>query len=185
MHAENRKDQYHPALRAAMWIIPLAALAVIAAALIGGGSGDEPGKISIVPPEEAGIPYVGFAEIDTVIAGGSSAFQQRRYDEASRLLSRARFFIQSGIREGRFDSMPPNLEMILGLADYLRGYPLKGILYLTAAADSDPDNAEYTWYLGQMLLAEGKGEEAEKWLRKTVSLGGAHSAEAEALLSGM
>jgi hypothetical protein len=178
MTDDNGKRQYHPAFRALAWAVPLAALVVIAVLLV---SGDRDGKgsgIEIPPPASAGIPYIGFAEIDTLIAGATEAFEDKDYDETARLLSRARFFIHSGISEGTFDSVPRNLELILGLSEFYRGYPLKGILFVTAAAEIEPRNETYSWYLGMMHLSQGNNKEARKYLERTAALGGSYSESA-------
>jgi TPR repeat protein len=182
MPAENGNNQYHPALRALMWVVPAAALVVIVIALVAGGGGPAGDAVVIDPPAGVDIPWIGFAQIDTLIAGASDAFVARRYEETSRLLSRARFFIHSGIREGQFEQVPPRLELILGLADWYRGFPLKGILYVTSAAEADPENGTYAWYLGRMHLGRGNREDAVKWLEKAAEAGGEHAGEAKALL---
>ena len=182
MTDDNGKRQYHPAFRALTWIVPVAALAAIAFILLFGGGDDEGTGIEIVPPQPAGIPYVRFAEIDTLIAGATKAFERKDYDESARLLARARFFIHSGIREGRFDHMPANLELILGLSEFLRGYQLKGILFVTAAAETDPLNEMYAWYLGMMHLSKGNNKEAKEWFEKTAALGGLHAESARKAL---
>ena len=74
------------------------------------------------------------------------------------------------LTEGQFERVPENLELVLGLSDFYRGFPLKGILYLTAAVEAEPGNGTYTWYLGLMHLSQGNDDEAVKWLEKTVEL---------------
>ena len=184
MTGNNAQKQPHPAFRALTWGVPLAALAVIAALLIfGKGSGN--GGIDISPPARAGIPYVGFAEIDTIIAGASEAFEKGDYRESAALLSRARFFIQSGTSQGRFDGLPRNLELILGLSEFYRGYPEKGILIVTGAAEAEPRNESYLWYLGQLHLSEGNRKEARKYLVRTAAIGGIYSESSKMILDGM
>ena len=146
MTDDNGKRQYHPAFRALTRGLPIAAAGIIAALLILGNGNESTGRVRITPPAEAGIPYVGFAEIDTIIAGAAEAFDRKRYDESARLLSRARFFIHSGISEGRFDGIPPNLELILGLSEFYRGYPVKGMLFVTSAAAAEPTNGTCLLY---------------------------------------
>jgi hypothetical protein len=174
----------HPAFRALSWGLPLAALAVIAALLIFGDDGGEEGTM-VSPPSRAGIPYVGFAEIDSIIAGGADAFEKGDYDGSAALLARARFFIASGIREGRFAGMPRNLELILGLSQYYRGYPEKGIEMVMGAAEAEPRSEICSWYLGRMLLSEGDAEGARKYLERTAALGGMYSESAKTILEGM
>jgi len=185
MTEDNGKRQYHPAFRALTWSLPLAAVVIIAALLIVGRGNDMAGSVKITPPSEAGIPYVGFAEIDTIIAGATEAFNRKRYEEAARLLSRARFFIHSGISEGRFDDMPPNLELLLGLSEFYRGYPVKGILFVTSAAAAEPMNDTYSWYLGLMHLSQGNEKEARMWLEKTAAMGGTYADSARTVLEKM
>ena len=185
MTGDNAKRQYHPAFRAISWGVPLAALAVIAALLIFGGEGEKGSGVDVSPPARAGIPYVGFAEIDSIIAGATEAFEKRDYEESARLLSRARFFIHSGISEGRFDGVPRNLELILGLSEFYRGYPLKGILFVTSAAEVEPQNETYAWYLGLMHLSEGNIKDARKYLERTAAIGGIYSESSKTMLEEM
>jgi hypothetical protein len=185
MTDDKGKRQYHPAFRALTWGLPIVALGIIAALLILGNGNDRAGSVEISPPATAGIPYVGFAEIDTIIAGATEAFGRKRYEETARLLTRARFFIHSGISEGRFDVMPPNLELILGLSEFYRGYPVKGILFVTSAATEEPMNETYSWYLGLMHLSQGNDREARMWLEKTASLGGVYADSARTILGEM
>ncbi len=185
MTDDNGKRQYHPAFRALTWIVPLAALAVIAVLLISGGDDGTGSGVEVRPPVSSGIQYIGFAEIDTVIAGANEAFEKKDYDEASRLLTRARFFIHSGISEGSFDSVPRNLDLVLGLSDFYRGFPLKGILYVTIAAEADPQNETYSWYLGLMHLSQKNRKEARMWLERTAAMGGVYSESAKTALEEM
>ena len=185
MTDNNVKRQYHPAFRALTWIVPLAALAIIAVLLIFGGDDKRGSGGEVRPPVSAGIPYIGFAEIDTVIAGANEAFEKKDYDEASRLLTRARFFIHSGISEGSFDSMPRNLDLVLGLSDFYRGFPLKGILYVTIAAEADPQNETYAWYLSLMHLSQKNKVDAKMWLERTATIGGVYSESAKTALEKM
>ena len=185
MADDNGKRQYHPAFRAIAWTVPLAALAVIAVLLISGGNDDGVSAVEVDPPVPAEIPFTGFAEIDTVIAGANEAFERKDYDESARLLTRARFFIHSGISEGMFDSLPDNLELVLGLSEFYRGYPLKGILLVTAAAEVEPRNETYMWYLGLMHLSRGNRDEAKMWLKKTAASGGKYSESAARALIEM
>jgi tetratricopeptide (TPR) repeat protein len=185
MTGNSPRRGYNPAFRLISVGVPLAAIAAIAALLIFPG-GREPGSmIEIKPPLSAGIPYVGFAEIDTTIAGGAEAFEEGDYDEAARLLSRARFFIHSGIMEGRFDRFPRNLELILGLSEFLRGYPPKGIEFVASAAETNPENETYSWYLGLMYLSQGSRDEAKKYLQRTAALDGIYSQSAVKILEEM
>lgn len=185
MTEDNGKRQYHPALRAIVWIVPLAAIAVIAVLMLTGGNEDRISATGIAPPVSADIPYMGFAEIDTVIAGANEAFERKNYDETARLLTRARFFIHSGISEGMFDHVPVNLDLVLGLSEFYRGYPLKGILFLTTAVEANPDNETYMWYLGMMHLSQGNRDEAKMWLEKTAGAGGKYSESAARALAEM
>lgn len=178
MTDDNGKRQYHPAFRAIAWIVPMAAIAVIAALMLTGGDDDRINAAGIAPPVSADIPYIGFAEVDTVIAGANEAFGKKDYDETARLLTRARFFIHSGISEGIFDSMPVNLDLVLGLSEFYRGYPLKGILFVTTAVEAEPGNETYMWYLGMMHMSQGNGDEAKMWLEKTAAAGGKYSESA-------
>jgi len=182
MTDDNGKRQYHPAFRALTWIVPLAALAVIAGLMISGGEEGRGSGIEIAPPPSAGIPYVGFAEIDTLIAGAAEAFEGKDYEETARLLSRARFFIHAGISEGRFDSLPRNLELILGLSEFYRGYPLKGTLFVTTAAEMEPQNETYSWYLSLMHLSQGNKIDARRYLERTAAIGGVYSESARTAL---
>ena len=184
MTDDNGKRQYHPALRALTWAVPLAALVMIAVIMIWGGDDGKGGSIDISPPA-AVIPYVGFAEIDTVIAGANESFAGKNYEETSRLLTRARFFIHSGISEGMLSTMPQNLELILGLSEFYRGNTLKGILFVTTAAEAEPQNGMYLWYLGMMYLSQGDKNEARMWLERTVTAGGKYSESAKAALEDM
>lgn len=185
MTDDNGKRQYHPAFRALAWAVPLAALAVIAILMIWGERGDRTSIIDIKPPDEAGIPYVGFAEIDTVIAGANESFTRKNYEETSRLLTRARFFIHSGISEGMLDTMPQNLELVLGLSEFYRGNTLKGILFVTTAVETEPRNGTYLWYLGLMHLSQGNKGEAGMWLERAAAAGGKYSESAKTALEEM
>jgi hypothetical protein len=183
MTDDNGKKQYHPAFRAIAWAVPLTALAFIAFLLLTGDGNQTGSGVEIPPPASAEIPYIGFAQIDTIIAGANEAFEMKDYEETARLLSRARFFIHSGISEGRFDSMPRNLELILGLSEFYRGYALKGTLFVTTAAEADPQNETYAWYLGMMHLSLGNREEAKKYLERTAALGGIYAERARTTLA--
>ena len=185
MTGDNGKRQYHPAFRALSWGVPVAALAVIAALMIFGEDGEQGGIVEISPPASAGIHYIGFAEIDSIIAGAAEAFDRRDYDETARLLTRARFFIHSGISEGSFDEVPRNLELILGLSEFYRGNHVKGILFVTSAAETEPRNETYAWYLGLMHLSRGDKKEAKMWLEKTAAIGGIYSESAKTALEEM
>ncbi len=185
MTGDNAQKRYHPAFRALSWGVPLAALAVIAALLFFGADGDRGSGVEVSPPTPAGISSVGFAEIDSIIAGATEAFEKRDYKESARLLSRARFFIHSGISEGRFGGVPRNLELILGLSEFYRGYPLKGILFVTSAAEVEPQNETYAWYLGLMHLSEGNKKDARKYFERTAALGGIYSDSSKTMLEEM
>ncbi len=80
---------------------------------------------------------------------------------------------------------PRNLELILGLSEFYRGYPRKGILLVTSAADAEPQNETYAWYLGQMHLSEGNKKDARKYLERTAAIGGIYSESAKAALEEM
>ena len=183
MTGNNAQKRPHPAFRVLSWGVPLAALAVIAALIIPGKNAQPGGEVS--PPARAGIPYVGFAEIDSIIAGASVAFEKGDYKESASLLTRARFFIRSGINEGRFDGLPRNLELVLGLSEFYRGYSGKGILIITGAAETDPENETYSWYLGQLHLSEGNRIEAKKYLERTAAMGGVYSESSKMILEEM
>lgn len=185
MADDNEKRQYHPAMRAMTWIVPLAALVIIAVLLISGGDSGKDGGIEISPPEGVVIAYIGFAEIDTVIAGANESFSRKNYEETSRLLTRARFFIHSGISEGKFNEIPDNLELVLGLSEFNRGNTLKGILFVTSAAETAPRNETYLWYLGMMHLSQGNDSEARMWLEKTAAAGGKYAEPAKRTLEDM
>ena len=185
MTDDNGKRQYHPALRALTWAVPLAALAMIAVLLISGDNDGNGGSIDISPPAAAVIPYIGFAEIDSVIAGANESFIREDYEETARLLTRARFFIHSGISEGMFDAAPQNLELVLGLSEFYRGNTLKGILFVTTAVEAEPQNGMYLWYLGMMYLSQGDKDEARMWLERTVAAGGKYSESAKTALEDM
>ena len=185
MTGDNAQKRYHPAFRALSWGVPLAALAVIAALLLFGGEREKGSVVEVNPPASAGIPNTGFAEIDSIIAGATEAFEKRDYEESARLLARARFFIHSGISEGRFDGVPRNLELILGLSEFYRGYPLKGILLVTYATEMEPQNGTYAWYLSLMHLSEGNKKEARKYLERTAAIGGIYSESAKTALEEM
>ena len=185
MADDNGKRQYHPAMRAMTWAVPLAALAISVILLISGGEAAKDRGIEISPPEEAVIAYIGFAEIDTVIAGANESFSGKDYDESARLLARARFFIHSGISEGKFDEMPDNLELVLGLSEFYRGNTLKGILFVTSAAETAPRNETYLWYLGMMHLSQGNDDEARIWLERTAAAGGKYAEQAKSALDDM
>jgi len=185
MMGNNVKRQYHPAFRALSWGVPLAALAIIAAFMIFGEDSERGTGIEVAPPASAGIPYIGFARIDSVIAGATKAFEKKNYEEAARLLTRARFFIHSGISDGRFDGVRRNLDLILGLSEFYRGYPVKGILFVTYAAETEPQNETYAWYLGMMHLSRGDKKEAKPWLEKTAAIGGIYSESAKTALEAM
>ena len=163
-----------------MWIVPAAALAVVAALLLRG----EPDRTHtvIAPPLEAKTLWVGYAEIDTIIAGAAEAFEAKDWKETSRLLSRARFFIESGIREGSFERVPPSLDLMLGLAEYNRGNYDKGISQVTAAAEAEPGSGMYPYYLGWMHLGTGNGGEARKSLERAAALGGRYAGPSREML---
>jgi hypothetical protein len=184
MTGNNANKQLHPAYRVLTWGVPLVALAVIAFIMVSGREDKRSGE-EITPPAQAAIPYVGFAEIDSIISGASKAFEKGEYEESASLLARARFFIQSGIREERFDRLPRNLELILGLSEFYRGYPRKGIISVTSAVESEPQNETYRWYLGLMHLYEGNREDARKHLERTVAIGGIYSESAKMILDDM
>ena len=185
MTGNNAQKRYHPAFRWLSWGVPLAALAVIAAFLFSGGEEKKGSGVEVSPPAPAGITNTGFAEIDSIIAGATEAFEKRDYEESARLLSRARFFIHSGISEGRFDGIPRNLELILGLSEFYRGYPLKGILFVMCAAEVEPRNETYAWYLGLMHLSEGNNKDARKYLERAAALGGIYSDSSGKILEEM
>jgi hypothetical protein len=187
MTGNNGKRQYHPAFRVMAWAVPLAALALIAVLLTAGGDRGRGrgGGIVVEPPVSADIPYIGFAEIDTVLAGANEAFKKKDYDETARLLTRARFFINSGISEGMFTGMPRNLELVLGLSEFYRGYALKGILFVTAAAAAEPPDETCLWYLGLMHLSQGNRKEAKIWLERTAAIGGVYAERARTALEDM
>jgi hypothetical protein len=185
MADDNEKRQYHPALRAMTWVVPLAALVIIAVLLMSRGDSGKGGGIEISPPEGAVISYLGFAEIDTVIAGANESFSRKDYEETARLLTRARFFIHSGISEGMLDEMPDNLELVLGLSEFYRGNTLKGILFVTSAAETAPRNETYLWYLGMMHLSQGNDDEARMWLERTAAAGGIYAEPAKRTLEDM
>lgn len=185
MAGNNEQKRQHPAFRVLSWGVPLAALAIIAALMIFGKNGERDSGVEISPPASAGIPYVGFAEIDSIIAGAAEAFEKGNYEESAGLLTRARFFIHSGISEDRFDGVPRNLELILGLSEFYRGYPLKGILFVTSAAAVEPQNETYAWYLGLMHLSEGNIKDAKKYLERTAAIGGIYSESSKTILEKM
>ncbi len=185
MTDNNAQKRYHPAFRGLSWGVPLAALAVIAAFLLFGEEEEKGRGVEVSPPAPAGIQNTGFAQIDSIIADATEAFEKRDYDESARLLSRARFFIHTGISERRLDVMPRNLELILGLSEFYRGYPLKGILLVTCAAEVEPRNETYAWYLGLMHLSEGNNKDARKYLERAAALGGIYSDSSGKILEEM
>ena len=181
MKDDNAGKRYHPALRTLIWAVPLAAVAIILFLQISSRRHVK-GTVEIRPPATASIPYLGHAEVDSLITGGSGAFERGDYNESARLLTRARFFIRAGISENIFGGMPRNLELILGLSEYYRGYPAKGIEAVTHAAASDPRDSTYAWYLALMHLLEGNRAEGEWWLEKASSLSGIHADSAREML---
>jgi len=184
----ERTAGYHPAVRALGWALPAVAAAAAALILLAGGDGDPPRAerlARISPPASIDVPPVGFADIDTILAGGVEAFEERDFDESARLLSRARFFVESGIREGVFDRLPPNLELAIGLSEFYRGYPVRAAESLESAVDDDPGDETAAWYLARIYLETGREDEARKMLEKVAALGGVYSASARDRLEKM
>ncbi len=186
MAAESNGKRYHPLLRAMTWAVPLAALAVIAGFMLAGNGGGG-SVVTVTPPASARISPVGMADIDSIIAGGSEAFRSEDYDEAARLLSRARFFIRSGISEGKFEAMPTNLDLVLGLSEFYRGYPDRAVAYLSEAAREEPGDCDCALYLGLVHLSRGEKKPAREFLERAAASddGGECPGLAKKALGGM
>ena len=133
--------------------------------------------------EEIGIDDV--EEIDTIIAGASEAFGDKDWDETARLLARARFFIESGVREGEFAAVPPRLDLILGLAEYNRGNHETGITRAKAAAEAEPENDACQYFLGWMYHGIGDDGEAAGYFERAAAMNGRFSRQAKEMLDGL
>ena len=175
---------YHPAFRPLAVLVPAVAAVAIALLLWQRHTGRPPAvdTASIPPPAAVEISWVAFAPIDTIIAGGADAFRRGDWDEAARLLSRARFFTDSGIREGSIASEPDNLDLFIGLAEFYRGYPDRGIESAAREIERDPLDEQARWYLASMLIAAGRGKEARSHLETLEGMGGTRAAQAREAL---
>jgi hypothetical protein len=162
-------------------MVPAAALIVIVI-LWWGKREEEPEKQPFNPPVAVNIQPIGFGTVDSILAGGSRAFLAGDYEEAARLLSRAHFFIRTGISEGEIDSFPQNLELFLGLSQFYRGVRERGAEYLESEVENYPRSDPPRWYLALIYLETGKTEEAREQLERVAALGGLHSTAARELL---
>lgn len=186
MHAERGPKAYHPAFRVLALLVTAAAVVVIALYMperLARRSAPALSPAAFEPPSDLRVPFVSFAPIDSIIAGGSEAFARGDYHEASRLLGRARFFIESGMREGVFSSPPDNLDLLIGLSDFYRGYAERGIESAERAVRRDPLDETALWHLGSMLLAAGRAHEARGYFETVAGLDGRYAAQARALLA--
>jgi tetratricopeptide (TPR) repeat protein len=184
MNSGSEPRQYHPAYRLLAVLVPAAALVAIALLLWQRQSGPHAvDTSSVLPPDTVEISFVSFAPIDTMIVGGADAFARGDFSEAARLLSRARFFTESGIREGSIARMADNIDLYIGLAEFYRGYPERGIENVGREVERDPLDGQARWYLAEMLIAMGRRKEARSHLETLAGAGGPWGARAQAALS--
>lgn len=184
MNAERAPGPYHPVFRLLAVLVPAVA-AVVIALIVLQRRAEAPGEAETAsprPPDAVEIPWVSFAPIDTIIAGGVEAFRREDWDEAARLLSRARFFTESGIREGSIDSLSDNIDLYIGLAEFYRGYVDRGIENAYREVERDPLDGRARWYLASMLLAAGRRAEARSHLETLKGIGGPWGARAASAL---
>lgn len=175
---------YHPVFRLLAGLAPVAAL--IAIALLSwhrhAGRSREVDPSSVQPPAAVEVSWVAFAPIDTIIAGGAEAFRRGDWNEAARLLSRARFFTESGIREGSIERGSDNIDLYIGLAEFYRGYVDRGIENVAREVERDSLDGQARWYLASMLIAAGRRKEARSHLETLAGIGGPWGARARAAL---
>ena len=146
------------------------------------------------PPQEKKLPQVepplamnvfktGFAGIDTLLNTGMRQFGRGDYNEATRLLGKAHFYLTVKIKEGEASRYPDDLRFYLGLAHFYRGYPHLGIPLLEAEEEQAPNEEKYPWYLAHLYLAEGNDDKARNTLEKVARLNGTRSQQAAEMLS--
>jgi nitroreductase len=172
------------------WLMPALAAAAIITILIFlprkdarlPETGFAPG---VEPPPAAYIPFVDHPGIDTLIAGGSRAFARRDYLEAERLLTRARFFVESGINVGEIKEFPTGLSFFAGLSACYRGFPDKGLPMIEEEVERDPAGAMYLYYLAHIKMAEGKKDEGRKFLSRAAMGTGPYGDLAKKELDGV
>ena len=184
MNTEPERRTYHPVYRLLAVIVPAAAAIAVALLLWQRHAGHHRlvDTSSVAPPAAVDIAWVSFAPIDSIIAGGADAFRRGDWSEAARLLSRARFFTESGIREGAIAGEADNLDLFIGLAEFYRGYPDRGIENAAREVERDPLDEQARWYLASMLIAAGRKEEARSHLETLAGMGGTRASEAREAL---
>ncbi|MDD3643876.1 MAG: hypothetical protein PHQ19_10480, partial [Candidatus Krumholzibacteria bacterium] len=85
-------------------------------------------------------------------------------------------------REGAIEKGSDNLDLYIGLAEFYRGYPARGIESAGREVERDPLDGRARWYLASMLLAEGRREEARSHLETLAGTDGAWAARAREAL---
>jgi tetratricopeptide (TPR) repeat protein len=120
----------------------------------------------------------GYASTDSVLNEALRDFSQKNYQEASRLFGRVHFFWAVDIREGRQKAYPEDLRFYLGLAEFYRGFPARGVPYLEEEEQANPYEAKYPWYLAHLYIAESRFGEARAELEKVIRIGGPFAPEA-------
>ncbi len=185
----ERADGRGAAARALGWALPALALAVLVVLLLNGNGGnggpDGDRRERIPPPASLSIPPVNYAEIDTILAGGVAAFNRHDYEEAARLLSRARFFIKAGVSEGAFSGIPENLDLAIGLSELYRGRDERAVESLEKAVSDYPLDETAAWYLALVCIETGDRERAKSALEKVAAMGGVYSVSAKERLRGL